>query len=95
MNITIEKPNENDAEELLQLMKTLGGESDNLLRGAEGLPITVSQEREYISAVNTSPHRIMLVARDGGTIIGSVSYESAPVDRIAHRGSLGISVLKA
>lgn len=41
MPIEIRKATASDAEEILNLMKTLGSETDNLTFGKEGLPFTV------------------------------------------------------
>ena len=40
------------------------------------------------------PQQIVLLAEAGGTIIGNVSFENGPCRRIAHRGTLGIAVVK-
>ena len=43
--IVIREATENDAEQLIEYTKIIGGETDNLTYGAEGLPITVEQEK--------------------------------------------------
>ena len=43
MAIEIRKALKDDAEELLNLMKILGNETDNLTFGEEGLPFTVDE----------------------------------------------------
>ena len=42
------KPKKEDAANMLQYLKRIGGESDNLTFGSEGLPFTIKQEEEYL-----------------------------------------------
>lgn len=42
MNITIEKTAKQDAAAILEYLKIVGGETDNLTFGAEGMPSKVS-----------------------------------------------------
>ena len=37
-----------DAEALIACLKRTGGETDNLTFGAEGLPVTIEQEKEHL-----------------------------------------------
>ena len=41
LNITIEKASHNDATEILQFLKQIGAETDNLTFGAEGLCVNI------------------------------------------------------
>ncbi len=92
-NITIERASADDAEALLNYLKQIGGETDNLTFGAEGLPITVSEEKRYIDSAAASADNIMLVAKHNGKIIGDASLSRLP-RRMSHRGDLGIAVLR-
>lgn len=82
-----------DAAELLTYLKKAGGETDNLTFGAEGLPLTVEQEREYIESLQGSRDGVLFVARENGRIVGDASLQRQP-RRMSHRGNLGICVLK-
>lgn len=93
MSITIEKAVKTDAAALLEFLKQVGAETENLTFGAEGLPLTVEVEASYITNVLNSKDNIQLVAKDNGKIIGDASLERMP-RRMGHRGELGISVLK-
>jgi len=94
MEILIEKLQAKDASEMLDYLKIVGGESDNLSFGLEGLPFTVEQEREYIQSVCDSQKILMLVAKKDGKIIGDCSI-SGLARRFSHRGNLGMAVLKS
>ncbi|MBQ3010574.1 MAG: hypothetical protein IJD81_05245 [Oscillospiraceae bacterium] len=54
MNVLIEKAVPADAEAILAYLKRVGGETDNLTFGREGLPFTVKAETEYLSDMENS-----------------------------------------
>ena len=62
MAISIEKAVPSDAALILEYLKQVGGESDNLTFGAEGLPFSVESEAEFISGMEYSNDAVMLVA---------------------------------
>lgn len=93
MNIVIERATPADAKAMLEYLKQVGGETDNLTFGAEGLPFTVEEEAVYIAKTENSHDEIALVAKDNGRIIGDASLSRLP-RRMSHRGDLGISVIK-
>ena len=93
MSITIEKATCADAAEILQYLKQIGAETDNLTFGSEGLPFTIESEKEYISQIENSCDAIMLIAKENGKIVGDASL-SRLSRRMNHRGDLGVSVLK-
>lgn len=83
-----------DAEKMLSYLNQAGGETDNLLFGKEGVPITVQQEEDLIREMNSSPNSQMFIAYSNGQIIGIASIRGSRPRRIAHRGEIGLSVLK-
>lgn len=93
MHITIERAVSADAAALLDFLKQVGGESDNLTFGAEGLPFSIEAEEAFLSGLETSRDGIMLVAKADGKIVGNASLSRMP-RRMCHRGELGVSVLK-
>ncbi len=93
MNITIQKASPVDAAQILEYLKQVGGETDNLTFGAEGLPFTIEQEASFISGLEASDDGAMFVAKDGEKIIGSATISRMP-RRMSHRGDFGISILK-
>ena len=48
MEIQIRRAEASDAAELLDYLKQIGGETDNLTFGAEGLPFTVEAEAAFL-----------------------------------------------
>lgn len=92
--ITIEKAKVSDAEALLEYLKQIGGETDNLTFGAEGLPCSVEDEEKYIESLENSTSSVMFIAKIDGKIVGDAHFSSSTRERIKHRGEIGISVIK-
>lgn len=92
-NGIIQKASAEDAGAILEYLKEIGGETDNLTFGAEGLPFTVEEEAAHIAGIEHSEDEIMLVAKMDGKVVGDASLSRLP-RRMKHRGELGISVLK-
>ncbi|MBR6796701.1 MAG: GNAT family N-acetyltransferase [Clostridia bacterium] len=93
MGIIIEKATCEDSAGILQYLKQIGAETDNLTFGAEGLPFTNESEAAYISQIENSCDDIMLIAKEDGKIVGNASLSRLP-RRMKHRGDFGVSVLK-
>ena len=95
MNISIARAVPDDAEELINLLKILGGETDNLTFGSEGLPISVEEERAYIETLEKSASSAMFVAKKDGKIVGNASFSGMTRERMKHRGEFAVSVKKS
>ena len=93
MDIRIEKAAPGDAAILLEYLRQVGGETDNLTFGPEGMPFSVKAEAEFISNMENSGDDIMLLAKNGDKIVGCASLNRLP-RRMKHRGDLAISVAK-
>ena len=92
MSIMIEKATSLDAALILKYLKQVGGETDNLTFGPEGMPFTVAEEASFIAQTEHSCDDIMLVAKETGKIVGIASLSRLP-RRMGHRGDCSISVL--
>ena len=84
-----------DAENILEYCKVVGGESDNLTFGSEGVSITVEREKEYLESILHSEKQLYLVAVNDGEIVGTAVFSSFAKPRLAHRGEISISVKKS
>ena len=93
MDVSIKKAAPSDAAMLLEYLKQVGGESDNLTFGLEGMPFSVEAEAEFISSMENSIDDIMLLAKSGEKIVGCASLSRLP-RRMKHRGDFAISVAK-
>lgn len=94
-DIIIEKARPEDAEELLRILKIIGGETDNLTFGSEGLSATLKEEQIYLASLIDSASSAMFVARKNGRIVGNAHFTGMTRTRLKHRGTLGISVLRS
>ncbi len=94
MNIIIEEAHSSDANEILEFTKLIGGESDNLTFGKEGVSYSLEDEINYINSMLDSNSNIFLVARNNNKIVGTANYNTFASMRMNHRGELSVSVLK-
>ena len=95
MNIIYREAETSDAGKFLEYCKRVGGESDNLTFGPEGLPFSISQTADYIRKVSGNPESAMILAFDEGELIGSGAISSVSGRaRFSHRKELAITVRK-
>lgn len=83
-----------DAAQLLAYLKTVGGETDNLTFGPEGIPFTVEQEAALLEQIAASSNRRFFLALDGDRIVGNACVDGFGNPRFRHRCNLAISVLR-
>lgn len=93
MSILIRPAVPEDAVSLLQCMKIIGAQTDNLTFGGEGLPFSQESEAAFLASFAEPGNGAFYVAVDGDKIIGSASLSVLPL-RMSHRAELGISILK-
>lgn len=93
MSIRIEKATSSDAAMLLEYLRQVGGETDNLTFGPEGMPFSVEAEAEFIASMENSNDDIMLLVKCDEKIVGCASLNRLP-RRMRHRGDFAISVAK-
>lgn len=94
INIEIVRAKGQDAEALLEYLKIVGSETDNLSFGAEGILLEVEEEQKYLDELAKSLNDIQLLAKANGEIIGTASLIRKK-NRMSHRAEFGISVKKA
>lgn len=83
-----------DAAALLDYLKIIGGETDNLSFGPEGVPLDVEAEQAYLAMQAQSQEHLQLLAKVNGEIIGTASLNRQR-NRMHHRAEFGISLKKA
>ncbi len=95
INMIYREAEPSDAGKVLEYLKRVGGESDNLTFGEEGLPFSISQEADYIRKIAGSHDELMLLGFDEGELVacGSASVIDRRI-RFIHRKSLALSVRK-
>lgn len=74
---TITRARPEDAAALLDYLKIVGGETDNLSFGAEGVPLAPEEEQAYLRTQVDSPDHVQYLARVDGELIGHGQPEPA------------------
>jgi RimJ/RimL family protein N-acetyltransferase len=83
-----------DAQAIVDYIHIAAGETDNLSFGADDVPINLENEIEYLTSVQNSLSSAHFVAIYEGEVIASSNINAKARPRMAHVGSLGISVRK-
>ena len=94
MNIEFREAKASDAEKMIELLKTVGGETDNLSFSSDTFNISPDREARFIERFSKSKNDIMLVALDGEKIVGNAVVECNKILRFSHRAEISITVLK-
>lgn len=95
MEIVYREAGPGDAARLLEYLKKVGGETDNLTFGADGIPLTVEQEEALLEQIESSENSCFFLALDGETIVGNACVDGSRNPRLRHRSNLAITVLRA
>ena len=91
----IRKAEKKDAQNILDYLNIVGGESDNLLFGAGELSLTVGQEEQFIENMNSSLNSALFVGLSDDKIVCVGSVSTPGRQRISHQAEIAVSVLKA
>ncbi len=92
--LTIRKATKSDALKILEYCKIIGGETDNLTFGKDGIPLKVEDEEKYLDSMYNSPTDLYLVATINDEIVGACCFSTYKKKRLCHRGEISISVKK-
>lgn len=86
---------ETDAEDLIDYLRTVSGETNYLVSYPEEINLTVEQEISYINKKNESSNQVMINAFVDGILAGNTDI--SPIGdrlRMQHRASFGIAIKK-
>ncbi len=89
-----EEPTESAAAEMIDYVKQVGDETDNLTFNSKEFSLSVEDEARFLKSQHASETSFMLVVRIEGKIVASLGMQSNPRNRLRHRGTFGVSVLK-
>lgn len=92
--LTIREAQPEDAEEILKVLKIIGGESDFLVIDGNGVPMTVEQEKEYLERNLKSFNNKTFIGIVDGKIIATCGLTANNRERVKHNVVIGISILK-
>lgn len=83
-----------DAQQLIELVNTIAGESENLTFTSGEFTLSLEQERSYLQQI-IDHDGIYLVAEAEGQIIGLATCQESSRSRTAHRGELSICIRRS
>jgi len=88
----IRKPDDNDAEKIIQYSKLLFASTDQVLTTLEEYTITVAEEKIWINNSLQNPAAITLVAEANESIIGLLFFVPLTKKKNRHMGEFGVNV---
>ena len=94
--LILRDPTLDDAQELIDYLKIVGGETDNLLADENGIEgLTLEGEQSWITGTLSAPNTKMFVGTIDGEIVLVCDVRAAGRPRIAHVGGVAISIKRA
>ena len=90
----IERARPEEVAALLDYLKIVGGETENLSFGAEGVSLDLEAEQNHLRMQSESTDNVQYLAKVKDEIIGTASLNRKH-KRMSHRGVFGISLKKA
>ena len=92
--MTIRSAEKKDAQQLIDYLQTVRGESDNLLAGANDSLISIEQEEVFIENFIKAKTSVFLIGLVDDIIVCSGSLSGNTRERNSHHGTVAMSVLK-
>jgi RimJ/RimL family protein N-acetyltransferase len=93
--LTLRKVKKSDAFAMLEYLKLVGNESDNLTFGSEGIPLELAEETAFLEKVEAMEYYTMMIGIIDDQIVSAGSLMGNPRIRLRHNAEIGISVKKA
>ena len=93
--LTVRSARLEDAAALLAHGLAVVSEGEFLLMQPGEFTFTEDQERDWIRLYTEDPGRLLIVAEVAGSLVGVLFFECSPQKRLAHRGTLHMSVGRA
>ncbi len=88
----IDKAKKEDAKDIIEYLNIIGGESENLLFGANGFPLSTEQEEEVIESKNSSLTSCLMIGRIDGEVASVISLTAHMRERITHTCEIAIKL---
>lgn len=73
-DIIISEARDEDAEIILEHLKIVGAETDNLTFGSEGIGISRDEEAAFLERVAEDPHSVFYCAWKGSELVGTMFH---------------------
>ncbi|MCP8617950.1 GNAT family N-acetyltransferase [Salirhabdus salicampi] len=91
---TIETVTEKDGMNVIRYVKQTLLESTYLVTTAKEYRPTMKQQCNHINNIYANPNKLMICAKMGQTIIGTLDFHNGNKHKTKHTGSFGMSVAK-
>ena len=88
----IRRPDENDAENIINYAKALFVSTDQVLTTLEEYTITLQQEKAWITNSLRDSGTLILIAELDDQVVGLLDFAAKPKKKSSHTGEFGISV---
>ncbi len=85
---------EDDAQNVLDYVNNVCGETDFLTFGKGEMNWTLEEEQKFIKEHNEADNKQIIIAEVQGHIVGITGFTGGKTKRIQHVGEFGISVLR-
>lgn len=92
--LEITEANPSDALAVLEYLKQVGSESDNLLIDSNGLDISVEVETKKLEAAKKSIINKYYIGKVDSQIVSIANINGVERDKVKHNVSVGLSVIK-
>lgn len=90
----IDKASYEDAQEIINFLNIVGGESEYLTFGLNEFPISLEDEINIIKECSEMNKSLMLIAKIDSKIVSQLFLDIPTLSRLSHIGHLGITVSK-
>lgn len=87
-------PRKEDAQNMINYLNQIGGESDFLTFGENQFSMSLEAEEAWIESYRNSENSLLIVTTIDDEIVSISSISSNKKERTRHNGVLGISILK-
>lgn len=91
----LKSPCTEDAEKMLNYVKTACGETEFLLRYPEEWKINTEQEKTWINRLLASPDAVAITCYIDGDVAGNCEINFLDGMKLSHRATIAIAILKA
>lgn len=93
-NLLLRNAVQEDAEMLIEYLKTTCSETRFLVKEPEEITLTLEQECKFINAQNESEYDLMLLGFLDGEYVGNCSLMRMRTSRYKHRATIGIALFQ-
>lgn len=94
LDIVIRNPKEDDAAQIVDLIKLIDTETSFLAREPGEFKTSIEREKELINYWNETPYKLFLVADINGKIVATCDVAIDSRKRYSHKGEIGVAVKK-